>query len=56
MQVGLKPAGGIRTVQDALQWFYLVKTELGEAWLNPKLFRIGASGLLKDIQDNLSIV
>ncbi|CAH0557560.1 unnamed protein product [Brassicogethes aeneus] len=52
-KVGLKPAGGIRTSQDALTWLTLVKKMLGDDWLNPDLFRFGASGLLGDIECNL---
>ncbi|CAB3242842.1 unnamed protein product [Arctia plantaginis] len=44
VKVGLKPAGGIKTGQDAVNWLILVYTELGPEWLTPKLFRI-ASGL-----------
>lgn len=53
LQVGLKPAGGIRTSNDALSWLILVKEILGTAWLTPELFRFGASGLLADIEHNL---
>lgn len=48
-KVGLKPAGGIKTANDALQWITLVKSELGDEWLTSKLFRIGASSLLDNI-------
>jgi deoxyribose-phosphate aldolase len=51
--VGLKPAGGIRTARAALQWVTLVRRELGGTWLTPERFRIGASGLLDDIQREL---
>ncbi len=37
--VGFKPAGGIRTAKDALAWLVLIKEELGDGWLNNKLFR-----------------
>ncbi len=37
--VGFKPAGGIRTAKDALAWLVLIKEELGDSWLNNKLFR-----------------
>ncbi|XP_077285349.1 deoxyribose-phosphate aldolase isoform X2 [Arctopsyche grandis] len=50
-KIGLKPAGGIRTSQDAVNWLILIKEELGDDWLNSKLFRIGASGLLGDIEN-----
>lgn len=49
-QVGFKPAGGIRTAQESLQWLALIKEELGSDWLCPHLFRIGASSLLADIE------
>lgn len=49
-KVGLKPAGGIRTSKDALSWLILMKEELGTEWCYPDLFRIGASGLLGDIE------
>jgi deoxyribose-phosphate aldolase len=51
--VGLKPAGGIRAAKDALDWLALVKDELGDRWLRPNLFRIGASALLTDIERQL---
>ena len=51
--VGFKPAGGIRSAKQALEYVSLVKEELGEGWLHPKLFRIGASSLLDDIERNL---
>ncbi len=48
-RVGFKPAGGIRTVQEALGYRVLIEAELGIEWLSPKLFRIGASSLLDAI-------
>ena len=51
--VGFKPAGGIRTAKDAMQWEILMKEELGNAWLEPTLFRLGASSLLGDIERQL---
>ena len=53
-RVGFKPAGGIRTAKQALEWLILIKEELGDAWLDPSLFRIGASSLLGDIERQLS--
>lgn len=53
IKIGLKPAGGIRTSTDAINWLILVKEYLGDEWLNPHLFRIGASGLLSDIEREL---
>jgi deoxyribose-phosphate aldolase len=49
-KVGFKPAGGLRTAKDALAWLILMKEELGRDWLEPELFRIGASTLLGDIE------
>lgn len=48
--VGLKPAGGVRTVRDAIAWMTLVNETLGIYWLRPERFRFGASGLLDDIE------
>ena len=53
MRVGFKPAGGIRTAKQALDWMVLMKEELGTAWLTPQLFRFGASSLLTDIERQL---
>ena len=53
-KVGFKPAGGIRSAKDALNWLILMKEELGDDWLNNQLFRFGASGLLTDIERQLS--
>ncbi|XP_078276069.1 deoxyribose-phosphate aldolase isoform X1 [Rhinoraja longicauda] len=49
-KVGFKPAGGIRKAKDALSWLTLMKEELGDSWLTPQLFRLGASTLLTDIE------
>lgn len=49
-QVGFKPAGGIRTARESLVWLILMKEELGNDWLSPHLFRLGASSLLADIE------
>jgi deoxyribose-phosphate aldolase len=49
-KIGFKPAGGVRTAKDALNWLILMKEELGREWLEPDLFRIGASALLGDIE------
>ncbi|CAK1553585.1 unnamed protein product [Leptosia nina] len=54
IKVGLKPAGGIKTARDAVNWLILVQTELGPEWLSPELFRIGASSLLGVIEKELS--
>ena len=45
----MKPAGGIRTTKDALRYLVLVKETLGDAWLTPDLFRLGASSVLNDL-------
>jgi deoxyribose-phosphate aldolase len=52
-RVGFKPAGGIRTAKDAMLWLILMLEELGEEWTKPVLFRIGASGLLTDLERQL---
>jgi len=52
-EIGFKPAGGLRTAKDALAWLILMKEELGLPWMRPDLFRIGASGLLTDIERQL---
>jgi deoxyribose-phosphate aldolase len=53
MAVGFKPAGGIRTARQSLEWLALMKEELGDSWLTPGLFRFGASGMLSDIERQL---
>jgi deoxyribose-phosphate aldolase len=52
-KVGFKPAGGIQKAKQALDWLILIKEELGDEWLNPELFRFGASSLLADIERQL---
>jgi deoxyribose-phosphate aldolase len=52
-QVGFKPAGGIRTAKQSLEWLMLIKEELGNPWLRPEWFRFGASSLLTDIERQL---
>ncbi|MHA6687740.1 deoxyribose-phosphate aldolase [Mesorhizobium sp. A556] len=51
--VGFKPAGGMKTAKDALNWLILMKEELGLPWLQPSLFRLGASSMLADIERQL---
>ena len=51
--VGFKPAGGIRTAKQSLDWLAMMKDELGRPWLEPSLFRFGASGMLADIERQL---
>ncbi|MDR0294707.1 MAG: deoxyribose-phosphate aldolase [Prevotellaceae bacterium] len=48
-KIGFKPAGGIITAQDAVIYYTIVKTVLGEAWLTPELFRLGASRLANNL-------
>ena len=52
-EVGFKPAGGIRTARQALDWLVMMKEELGAPWLTPRLCRFGASALLNDIERQL---
>lgn len=52
-KVGYKPAGGIKTAKDAVLYLALVKEELGRDWLEPELFRFGASSLLGDLERQL---
>ncbi len=53
--VGFKPAGGIRTAKQSLDWLSLMKEELGPSWLKSDLFRFGASGMLADIERHSNI-
>ncbi len=53
MAVGFKPAGGIKTAKQSLDWLSLMKEELGRPWLEPSLFRFGASSMLGDIERQL---
>ena len=52
-RVGYKPAGGISKAKDALVYLAMMKEELGDRWLQPDLFRFGASSLLGDIERQL---
>lgn len=52
-KVGYKPAGGIKTAKQSLDYLTLIKEELGNDWLRPELFRFGASSLLGDIERQL---
>jgi len=52
-KIGFKPAGGISVAKDALLYLALMKEELGRDWLEPNLFRFGASSLLGDIERQL---
>jgi deoxyribose-phosphate aldolase len=51
--VGFKPAGGIKTAKQSIEWLSLMKEELGNSWLEPHLFRFGASSMLGDIERQL---
>lgn len=53
IRIGFKPAGGISTAKASLDWLVLMKEELGRRWLEPDLFRFGASSLLTDIERQL---
>ncbi len=53
VMIGFKPAGGISTARSSLDWLVLMKEELGRPWLEPELFRFGASSLLTDIERQL---
>lgn len=53
IKIGFKPAGGISSAKDALSYMFLMKEELGNDWLEPNLFRFGASSLLTDIERQL---
>ena len=52
-KVGIKPAGGIANKEDALTYFAVVKENLGDEWLNPELFRIGASRLANNLLSDI---
>ena len=52
-KVGFKPAGGISSAKDSLNYLVLIKEELGDEWLRPQMFRFGASSLLGDIERQL---
>ncbi|CAH4019406.1 unnamed protein product [Pieris brassicae] len=56
IKVGLKPAGGIKTARDAVNWLILVQSELGPEWVTPEYFRIGASSLLDEIKKELKLL
>jgi deoxyribose-phosphate aldolase len=52
-RIGFKPAGGMKQAKEALAWQILMKEELGRPWLEPELFRFGASSMLGDIERQL---
>jgi deoxyribose-phosphate aldolase len=49
LHIGVKAAGGIRTAKDAIKYLVMVNETAGPDWLDPELFRIGASSLLNDL-------
>ena len=52
-RIGFKPAGGMKSAKDALNWQFLMREEMGRDWLDPHLFRLGASSMLGDIERQL---
>jgi deoxyribose-phosphate aldolase len=52
-KIGFKPAGGLKSTKDAMAWQILMNEELGRRWLEPDLFRFGASSMLADIERQL---
>ena len=53
-KVGFKAAGGIRTTEDAVKYYTVVKEVLGEEWLNNEYFRLGASSLANSILSDIA--
>jgi deoxyribose-phosphate aldolase len=53
MAVGFKPAGGIKTAKQSMEWLALMKEELANSWMRAEMFRLGASSLLNDIERQL---
>jgi deoxyribose-phosphate aldolase len=49
IKAGIKVAGGIRDAKDAIRYLVMINEEMGSGWLNPELFRFGASSLLDDV-------
>lgn len=56
IKVGFKPAGGIKSANDAILWLKMIKTELGDTWISPHLFRFGASSLLNEVEKELFVL
>ncbi|MFT4152098.1 MAG: deoxyribose-phosphate aldolase [Paracoccaceae bacterium] len=52
-RIGFKPAGGMKSAKDAMNWQFLMREEMGRDWLEPHLFRLGASSMLGDIERQL---
>lgn len=53
IQIGFKPAGGMKTVEDALSYYTIVKEVLGDKWLNNKMFRLGTSSLANTLLNDI---
>lgn len=53
IKIGIKPSGGIKTIDDALLYYTIIEEELGKEWLTPSLFRIGASSLYDQLTEVL---
>src|SRR5690554_803980 len=53
VKIGFKPAGGMKSARDAIAWQILMREEAGRDWLEPDLFRLGASSMLGDIERQL---
>lgn len=53
--VGFKASGGIKTADQAMQWMGLVQAELGDEWMTPRLFRMGASSLLDSLIESPTV-
>jgi deoxyribose-phosphate aldolase len=49
-KIGIKPSGGIKYYKDGISYLRMVKAILGDKWINPDLFRIGASSMIDDIE------
>ncbi|MBQ4460875.1 MAG: deoxyribose-phosphate aldolase, partial [Bacteroidaceae bacterium] len=54
VQIGFKPAGGMKTIDDALTYYTIVKEVLGNEWVNNKMFRLGTSSLANLIYKELT--
>ena len=52
-KIGLKVSGGVRTAEDAVNYYTIVKEVLGSEWLDPQLFRIGASSLANNLLERI---
>ena len=52
-RIGIKIAGGVRTTDDAIKYYTIVKEVLGMEWLDKNLFRIGASGLANNLLSDI---